>query len=175
MKKNFVLDTNVLLHDPRSIFAFDDNNVVIPIYVIEEIDNFKRDLSSLGRNARQVSRYLDEFRVKGKLKEGVSLGEGKGTLRVLMAERHVPGLTDSKTTDDRILAVALWLFWRSHHDLGANWSPSLEIGEQRTLPRRGLALLDPLAERLDGRAELLGHLAPDAVLGTIFASFCIGK
>ena len=62
MKKNFVLDTNVLLHDPRSIFAFDDNNVVIPIYVIEEIDNFKRDLSSLGRNARAVARSLDDFR-----------------------------------------------------------------------------------------------------------------
>jgi PhoH-like ATPase len=109
MKKNFVLDTNVLLHDPKSLFGFGDNDVVVPIYVIEEIDNFKRDLSSLGRNARQVSRYLDEFRVKGKLKEGVPLGDGKGKLRVLMAERHVPGLQDSKTTDDKILAVALWV------------------------------------------------------------------
>ena len=54
MKKNFVLDTNVLLHDPRSLFGFGDNNIVVPIYVIEEIDNFKRDLSTLGRNARQV-------------------------------------------------------------------------------------------------------------------------
>jgi PhoH-like ATPase len=109
MKKNFVLDTNVLLHDPKSLLGFDDNDVVVPIYVIEEIDNFKRDLSTLGRNARQVSRYLDEYRQKGKLKDGVSLGEGKGTIRVLMAERHVPGLQDSKTTDDKILAVALWL------------------------------------------------------------------
>jgi PhoH-like ATPase len=48
MKKNFVLDTNVLLHDPRSLFSFDDNNVVIPIYVIEEVDKFKRDQSELG-------------------------------------------------------------------------------------------------------------------------------
>src|SRR5262249_53664042 len=51
MKKNFVLDTNVLLHDPRSLFSFDDNNVVIPIYVIEEVDKFKRDQSELGRNS----------------------------------------------------------------------------------------------------------------------------
>ncbi|MGB8932217.1 MAG: PhoH family protein [Anaeromyxobacteraceae bacterium] len=109
MKKNFVLDTNVLLHDPKSLFGFDDNDVVVPIYVIEEIDNFKRDLSTLGRNARQVSRYLDEFRQKGKLNDGVVLGDGKGKIRVLMAERHVPGLQDSKTTDDKILAVALWL------------------------------------------------------------------
>ena len=42
MKKNYVLDTNVLLHDPRAIFRFEDNDVIIPIYVIEEIDQFKR-------------------------------------------------------------------------------------------------------------------------------------
>ena len=56
MRKNYVLDTNVLLHDPRALFQFKDNNVIIPIYVVEEIDKFKRDLSELGRNARQVSR-----------------------------------------------------------------------------------------------------------------------
>jgi PhoH-like ATPase len=108
VKKNFVLDTNVLLHDPRSLFGFDDNDVVVPIYVIEEIDNFKRDLSSLGRNARQVSRYLDEFRVAGKLREGVSIGPGKGHIRVLLAERRLPpDMADGHSIDDKILAVAL--------------------------------------------------------------------
>jgi PhoH-like ATPase len=109
LKKNFVLDTNVLLHDPRSIFSFDDNNVVVPIYVIEEIDNFKRDLSSLGRNARQVARYLDEFREQGRLREGVPIGEGKGSIRVLFSERQLPPelRNGHSTTDDRILAVAL--------------------------------------------------------------------
>ena len=56
MKKNYVLDTNILLHDPGAIFRFDDNNVIIPIYVIEEVDQFKRDGSERGRNARQVVR-----------------------------------------------------------------------------------------------------------------------
>ena len=109
MKKNFVLDTNVLLHDPRSIFSFDDNNVVVPIYVIEEIDNFKRDLSSLGRNARQVARLLDEFREQGRLREGVPIGPGKGSIRVLFSERQLPPelRNGHSTTDDRILAVAL--------------------------------------------------------------------
>ena len=109
MKKNFVLDTNVLLHDPRSIFSFDDNNVVIPIYVIEEIDNFKRDLSSLGRNARAVARSLDDFRAQGRLKEGVPIGAGKGTVRVLFTDRQLPPelRNGHSTTDDRILAVAL--------------------------------------------------------------------
>ena len=110
MKKNFVLDTNVLLHDPRSIFGFADNDVVIPIYVIEEIDNFKRDLSTLGRNARQVSRYLDEFRVQGKLGEGVPIAPDKGRVRVLMAEKRLPhGAGEGHVNDDKILAVALEL------------------------------------------------------------------
>ena len=60
--KNYVLDTNVLLHDARALYAFDDNNVIIPIYVIEEIDTFKKDQSELGRNARQIARLLDEHR-----------------------------------------------------------------------------------------------------------------
>jgi PhoH-like ATPase len=108
LKKNFVLDTNVLLHDPRSLFGFGDNNVTVPIYVIEEIDNFKRDLSTLGRNARQVSRYLDEFRGLGNLREGVSLGPEKGTLRVLFTDRQLPReLADGHSTDNKILAVAL--------------------------------------------------------------------
>jgi PhoH-like ATPase len=108
LKKNFVLDTNVLLHDPRSIFGFADNDVIVPIYVIEEIDNFKRDLSTLGRNARQVSRYLDEFRTQGKLKEGVPLGPEKGLIRVIMAERKLsPNVADGHSIDDKILAVAL--------------------------------------------------------------------
>ena len=76
MKKNFILDTNVLLHDPRRIYSFEDNNVIIPIYVIEEIDKFKRDLSELGRNARMVARYLDTFRAEGSLAEGVPMPSG---------------------------------------------------------------------------------------------------
>jgi PhoH-like ATPase len=108
LKKNFILDTNVLLHDPRSIFSFGDNNVVIPIYVIEEIDNFKRDGSSLGRNARQVSRYLDEFRVIGKLRDGVPLGPEKGTIRVVIGEHKLPPeMGDGHSTDNHILATAL--------------------------------------------------------------------
>jgi len=112
VKKNFVLDTNVLLHDPRSIFGFGDNDVVIPIYVIEEIDNFKRDLSTLGRNARQVARYLDEFRTQGKLAEGVPIGPDLGCVRVLMMDRKLPPEMSAEGThsiDDKILAVAVSL------------------------------------------------------------------
>ncbi|MCI0573792.1 MAG: PhoH family protein [Myxococcaceae bacterium] len=109
MRKNFILDTNVLLHDPQSIFGFEDNNVIVPIYVIEEIDQFKRDLSELGRNARMVSRYLDSFRSEGSLAEGVALPRG-GMLRVAFTENRLPpGLADKELMDNRILQVAIEL------------------------------------------------------------------
>jgi len=60
--KTFVLDTNVLLHDPQALFRFEENTILIPITVIEEIDRFKKDMNETGRNARQVSRILDELR-----------------------------------------------------------------------------------------------------------------
>jgi PhoH-like ATPase len=108
LRKNYVLDTNVLLHDPRALFQFKDNNVIIPIYVVEEIDKFKRDLSELGRNARQVSRDLDAFREEnGSLTEGVPLESG-GILRVLFTQRELPReLMNQHVADNRILALAL--------------------------------------------------------------------
>jgi PhoH-like ATPase len=107
MRKNFILDTNVLLHDPRSFNTFGENNVIIPIYCIEEVDKFKRDLSELGRNARLVSRYLDGFRAEGSLGEGVPLPNG-GMLRVAFTNRELPrSMADGQLMDNRILAVAI--------------------------------------------------------------------
>lgn len=108
MKKNFILDTNVLLHDPGAIFAFEENNVVIPIYVIEEIDKFKRDLNELGRSAREVSRSLDELRKLAPLSEGVDLDNG-GNLRVGFTDRQLPSrfVQAEHSMDNRILAVAM--------------------------------------------------------------------
>lgn len=106
-RKNFVLDTNVLLHDPRSIYSFDDNTVIIPIYVIEELDQFKKDMSELGRNARQVARYLDAHRAEGTVAEGVPLPNG-GILKVSFVEHDLPkSMADGGLMDNRILAVAI--------------------------------------------------------------------
>jgi PhoH-like ATPase len=106
MKKNYVLDTNVLLHDPHAIFSFEDNNVVVPVYVIEEIDTFKKQQDELGRNARSVSREIDRFRAQGSLSTGVALPSG-GTLRVLFATGAIPeSLRTNHQKDDQILAVA---------------------------------------------------------------------
>ena len=67
MKKIYVLDTNVLLQDPNAVFAFEDNEVVIPAVVLEEIDSKKRNADELGRNARFTSRMLDGLRLQGRI------------------------------------------------------------------------------------------------------------
>ena len=168
MKKNFVLDTNVLLHDPRSIYGFEDNDVVIPIYVIEEIDNFKRDLSTLGRNARQVSRFLDEFRAQGKLRDGVSIGPEQGRVRVLTAERKLAPnhALEGHSPDDKILAVALELAERERD------VPCVFVTKDTNLRIRadalGLHAVDYDVEGLDAIDELWSGIAevevdPEAV------------
>lgn len=110
MKKTYVLDTNVLLHDPQAIFRFVDNDLVIPITVIEEIDGFKKDLSEIGRNARHISRILDGFRAQASLMKGVPLERG-GVLKVALyteeAMKRLPPELVSERADNRILAVAL--------------------------------------------------------------------
>src|SRR5207244_13021334 len=108
LKKNSVPEHKVPPHDPRAPFQVKDNNLIVPNYVVEEIDKFKRDLSELGRNARQVSRDLDAFREEnGSLTEGVPLENG-GTLRVMFTERELASeLMNELIAEKRILALDL--------------------------------------------------------------------
>jgi PhoH-like ATPase len=104
--KFFVLDTNVLLHNPEAINSFGDNYVVLPMTVIEELDNFKRVNDELGRSARQVIRHLDHLRSQGTLRNGVALDNG-GVLKISLDEKSIPGtFLDMSVPDHRILAVA---------------------------------------------------------------------
>lgn len=112
MRKTFVLDTNVLLHDPQALTRFEDNAVVIPIEVVEEIDRFKRDPSEKGRNARQISRLLDALREKGNLADGVPIDDASGgTLQVVFCRSEtlaqLPPELKGCNGDNNILAVAL--------------------------------------------------------------------
>ncbi len=104
--KNYILDTNVLLHDPNSLLSFDDNDVLIPIEVIEEIDRFKREATERGQNARTFSRTLDGLRSQGHLSEGVELSNG-GTLRVIFRNENGAHLVGTNAVDSRIVALAL--------------------------------------------------------------------
>ncbi|MHC1743832.1 MAG: PhoH family protein [Syntrophobacteraceae bacterium] len=108
MKKTYVVDTNVLLHNPEALFAFQENDVVIPLTVIEEMDNQKRRQDEIGRNARMVSQMLDSLRRGGSLSEGVQLAQG-GSLRIELNHQETidfPKGFESDKPDNRILAVA---------------------------------------------------------------------
>ena len=104
--KNYILDTNVLLHDPNSLLNFEEHTVLVPIEVIEEIDRFKRESTELGRNARTVSRMLDGFRGTGSLSAGVSLPNG-GKLKIAFQKNGAGETVFPKdSVDNRILGLA---------------------------------------------------------------------
>jgi len=108
MKKTYILDTNVLLFNPEALFAFEDNDVIIPLAVIEEVDNQKKRQDELGRNARVVSKLLDNLRQQGRLAEGVTLSRG-GRLRVELNHQDLGEIAsglDLHKFDNRILGVA---------------------------------------------------------------------
>ncbi len=118
MKKVFVLDTNVLLHDPMAMFRFEDNDVILPITIIEELDRFKKGTVDTARNARHVSRTLDDLRRQGSLVEGIPLDHG-GHLKVALCHREtllqLPPELEGDKGDNAILAVAME--YRHHRDL----------------------------------------------------------
>ncbi len=115
MKKVYILDTNVLIHDPLSFTKFEDNTVVIPISVIEELDTFKHAGDERGKSARIVSRKLDEFRAKGKLNVGVKTDAG-GTLIVDLDHVQVlPKEFKLTEMDNRILNTAYWYEQKKHN------------------------------------------------------------
>jgi PhoH-like ATPase len=111
VKKIYVLDTNVLLHDPNAIFSFQDNDLVIPFVVIEEVDGQKRRQDEVGRHARLVANQLDRLRGLGKLSEGVPM-RGGGSLRVQLkheSPQHLPEDLDPHKPDNQVIALTLQL------------------------------------------------------------------
>ena len=109
-KKLFVLDTNVLVHDPTALFNFKHEIVGIPSIVLEELDKFKGEMSERGRNAREATRLLDGMRDKGSLRDGVPLDNG-GTLKVLFLPidklPRIPFMLD--VNDNKILLTAFFM------------------------------------------------------------------
>ncbi len=111
VQKRIVLDTNVLLHDPFAISRFGEHEVVLPIYVVEELDQFKKSVNGLGRNARAVARQLDALRKEGRLNEGVPLPNG-GHLKVMILPQNLPEATQFAVQhmyDNLILQCAIVL------------------------------------------------------------------
>ncbi len=114
--KTFILDTNVILHDPSCITQFKENDIVIPLVVIEEIDHFKRGSQVINLNAREFARTLDNLTGKDIFNGGISMGEGKGKVRIhitkgLAKEIHEAFREDNP--DHRILSAAFEIYKNS--------------------------------------------------------------
>lgn len=110
--KCFVLDTNVILHDFQCIYNFQDNDVYIPIYVLEELDKFKRGNEQINFNAREFTRELDRISTDLLFTEGVSLGDGKGRLFVVTAKpfsKEMENMFLEKIKDHYIIAIAAYV------------------------------------------------------------------
>lgn len=107
-KKIFILDTNVLIHDPKALFSFDGAHVGIPAVVLEELDQFKGEGTERGRNARETIRKLDELRQQGSLRDGVKL-ENEGLLQILFYDETKIKKTPiiMSAGDNEILLTAL--------------------------------------------------------------------
>ena len=118
MKKTYVLDTNILIQAPYAIHCFEENAVVIPLVVIEELDSLKRAEGERGANARSAIRTLEDLRTKGDLLTGIPLPDG-GLIRIeknFVDVQLPPDLPDNKS-DNRILMVCYYLFFNSSSKL----------------------------------------------------------
>jgi PhoH-like ATPase len=116
--KAFILDTNVILHDPSCIHQFRGNDIVIPLAVIEEIDHFKRGSQVINLNAREFARTLDSLTGNSIFNGGVALGPGKGKVHVVISKglsAEIRDIFSEDSSDHRILSVAFDL-----HKAGGN-------------------------------------------------------
>lgn len=116
IKKNFVLDTNVILHDSKSIHNFKEHDIYIPIVVLEELDRFKKGNEEINFNAREFAREIDNIADSHLFKDGASLGKGRGRLFIVTEENYPEELAKAfseRIPDHRILAVALNLSKKS--------------------------------------------------------------
>lgn len=112
LPKIFVLDTNVILHDFNAIHNFQENDIVIPIAVLEELDKFKKGDDSINYNAREFVREMDKITDNQLFDKGVSIGKGKGTLKIELGHPFSDQMAESffdDTQDHRILATTQWV------------------------------------------------------------------
>ena len=142
--KTFVLDTNVILHDPTSIQQFEENNIVIPLTVIEEMDHFKRGSQVINQNARHFARTLDSLTGKELFNGGISLGKDKGKVRIVITNglcKEIKEAFREDTPDHRILSCAY------------------ELEKESKVKRRHILVTKDVNLRM--KAKALGILAED--------------
>ena len=112
-KKTFVLDTNVILHDFNAIFNFEENDIAVPIVVLEELDKFKKGNETINLQSREFMRILDKLTEGNQnLEDGINLGKGRGKLYIIQGKPFSEKMKLSFSEpipDHKILAVAIWI------------------------------------------------------------------
>ncbi|MGB9614520.1 MAG: PhoH family protein [Fervidobacterium sp.] len=151
MIKNYVLDTNVLIHDPEAIYSFEDNNVFIPLPVIEELDKLKREQGRVGKSARFAIRLLDELREKGDIHNGIKLDTG-GTVTIPVLnetdfDRHQVKFLFEKYVDNWIITYAMYL-------KGSRKEPTIIVSKDISLRIKAAALGISAEDYLTDKSDL---------------------
>ena len=149
--KIYVLDTNVILHDHRAIRKFQDNDLVIPVAVIEELDKFKKGTDALAYNARGFLREMDRL-TEGRLfgPRGVPVGKGMGMIKIEPNHPFPEELQDlfvDDIQDHRILATAIWV--RDNNPDRFVALVSKDINLRMKSKAAGMIVQDYLSDKLD--------------------------
>jgi PhoH-like ATPase len=166
--KHFVLDTNVLLHNPAALFMFADNEVVIPLAVIEEMDKFKKQTDDVGRNCREAIRHLDKLRTQGKLSEGVKWNGHGGRVRIDFAPYTRPTALSEDSPDNRIISVA----YRLHSQGQRTVFISKDINCRIRSDALGIPTEDFEAQKVDADHLYRGFVnldVPSELIDTLYA------
>ncbi|MDR2585116.1 MAG: PhoH family protein [Prevotellaceae bacterium] len=150
LPKIFVFDTNVILHDHHSIYNFQENDIIIPIVVLEELDKFKKGNDQINYNAREFVRELDKLSGSLLFEKGVSLGKGRGTLKIELGHPLSDTIAESfyeDSPDHRILAIASWV--KSRHPE----RPVILVTKDINLRIKAKALMLPAQDYLTDRVK----------------------
>ena len=106
-KKFYVIDTSVYLSDADCLYRFENNDIIVPMKVLEELDNHKKRQDSVGFNSRTIIKYFDNLRSRGSLSKGIRIGKGYGIIKVESSIEHLPPDLDTSVPDHQILGTAL--------------------------------------------------------------------
>ena len=173
--KYFVLDTNVILHDHKAIRKFQDNNLVIPIAVIEELDKFKKGNDALAFHARGFMRDIDRI-TEGKAfgKEGVPIGKNLGLIKIEPNHPFAPEFQDlfsDDIQDHRILATAMWV--RDTHPGNFVALVTKDVNLRMKAKAAGMEVQDYLSDKVeeqkieDAQKEVQTRTLPSEVMQTL--------
>ncbi|HAP43819.1 MAG TPA: phosphate starvation-inducible protein PhoH [Spirochaetaceae bacterium] len=169
--KIFVIDTNVLIHYPEALMSFKDNEIVIPLQVLEELDRLKTEHEQRGRSAREAIRYLDTYAKKGNLHEGVKLENGS-ILRVSLEQPDTtPRGLDIAINDNRIILCALKL----KNDGRLVFFVSKDINARVKATALGIKAVDYDKQKVDIASLYTGVLEVDGSGGQMAALVATGE